>query len=121
MSHYSNVTSNKSSLDRSLQKHASNLFDQSSMENFTSRILNQRQLSLTKRASNSSGTNGGLEDVSETQSIQLTSSGMSANSAENRAPAKLNLLQLTQTDFPDVCVKCEQCVNAIREAIQAQA
>lgn len=31
----------------------------------------------------------------------------------------MNMLKLNQEDFPDVCVKCEECVQSIRDAITA--
>lgn len=51
MSNSSNMKSNKSSLDSSLIKHTTQIFDETSVQNFTSKLLKHRQTSLEKRNS----------------------------------------------------------------------
>ena len=43
---------------------------------------------------------------------------MSSLSEPPLSPVVFNLLKLDDSDFPDVCVKCEQCMQQIRDTIK---
>lgn len=87
--------SNRSSLDISLQRHASQIFDVTSFENFLS-----RQKQRVKEPS---------LDGDDEKTQQMSESAISI---------AINALHLKEEDFPDVCLRCDLCVKSIKEAIQ---
>jgi len=95
------ATSNRSSLDTSLQRHASFLFDATSFEHFV-----QRKKSQTLQGSES--------DQSSPILIQSAS-----DSSSDDVNVTINVLHLNEDEFPDVCVRCEHCTNSVRSAIKA--
>ena len=94
------------------------MFDSSSFANFKIHFTRQRVGSEViaeelKGEINSATMGEGMSSASEVVS-QPTLNGSAANGKVN-----MNMLNLNQEDFPDVCIKCEWCVKSIRDAIAA--
>lgn len=89
MSRDSHGTSNKSSLDVSLQRHASKLFDATHIEKF------KKRLTLVNGSSNSENENSSVHTSEITSSV-----------VADEVQTSTNLLKLSKDDFPDVCVHC---------------
>lgn len=101
--------SNKSSLDISLQRHTSRLFDATNIEHF------RKKIQKTTSAINSSPSNSEEQDSGSNQTSEMTTSVISTGEMS------VKLLKLTKDDFPDVCVGCEQCVKSIKNAMEVRA
>lgn len=49
----------------------------------------------------------------------MSSDADSTNNSRTGGGVSMNLLKLNQEDFPDVCVKCEECMKSIKDAIES--
>lgn len=51
--------------------------------------------------------------------MSSASEGGSQRGSTAGGKVSMNMLKLNQEDFPDVCIKCDQCVKSIKDAITA--